>query len=302
MSNNFLFPILYICILGIGIDLAFYFFRRKKYENGSSLFFGIHSFLKRVATWLAALSTAGRSNAKNATDESIPATVQLSKVVSAGGKGKSIHVEISADLPEGTTLQFNLKIVDAKGKITTRKGSLAHEAGPASKSVKSRVVKGKAPSKPSNKKNNSKQVVITNPQRNGMPTILGRVFQSKNTGGILLAAAIAVYAIVISFGIDRFPIYFFTDEAIHMNMASDFLRDHFQNYDHEFLPTFFIAEGWVNGTSVYVQVIPYLLFGKSIIATRLVSASITLLGRLPWACFSSKYIKSNTIGRAFSFF
>ncbi|MBL8080325.1 MAG: hypothetical protein JNM55_20310 [Anaerolineales bacterium] len=280
MSNNFLFPILYICILGIGIDLALYFFRRKKYESGSSLFFGMHSIFKRIAAWLAALPAEGRSNAKNAADESTPATVQLSKVVSAGGKGKPIHVEISADIPEGTTLQFNLKIVDAKGKTTTRKGSLAHEAEPASKSVKSRVLKGKAPSKPSNKKNGPRQVLMPSPQRNGVPAILGRIFQSQNAGWILLAAGIAVYAIVISFGIDRFPIYFFTDEAIHMNMAADFLRDHFQNYDHEFLPTFFIAEGWVNGTSVYVQVLPYLLFGKSIIATRLVSASITLFGAL----------------------
>jgi hypothetical protein len=46
------------------------------------------------------------------------------------------------------------------------------------------------------------------------------------------------------------------------------------------LPTYFTIEGWVNSTSVYVQVLPFMIFGKSVVATRLVSAFITLLGAL----------------------
>ena len=98
--------------------------------------------------------------------------------------------------------------------------------------------------------------------------------------GQLLIAAVIVYALIIAIGIDRYPIYFFTDEAVHMNLASDFIRDGFRNYDGEFLPTFFLLEGWVNGVSVYVQLLPYLIFGKSVIVTRLVSAFISLLGAL----------------------
>src|SRR5256885_9724269 len=63
-----------------------------------------------------------------------------------------------------------------------------------------------------------------------------------------------------------------------MNFVADFINSGFKNYYSEFLPTFFSKEGWVNGTSVYVQLIPYLLFGKSVVVTRLVSAFITLLG------------------------
>jgi hypothetical protein len=86
--------------------------------------------------------------------------------------------------------------------------------------------------------------------------------------------------LVVSIGIDRYPIYFFTDEAIHMNLASNFLRDDFKNYYGEFMPTFFSTEGWVNGTSVYLQVLPFMLFGKSVVVTRLVSAFVSLLGAL----------------------
>jgi len=104
--------------------------------------------------------------------------------------------------------------------------------------------------------------------------------KSRGLQGQLLIAAVIVYALIISIGIDSYPIYFFTDEAIHMNLASDFIRDGFRNYDGEFLPTFFTLEGWVNGVSVYVQLLPYLIFGKSVIVTRLVSAFISLLGAL----------------------
>src|SRR6185369_4057705 len=72
-------------------------------------------------------------------------------------------------------------------------------------------------------------------------------FKTENAGNILFAAALAVYALIVSTGLDRYPIYFFSDEAIHMNMAADFLRGGYQNYDHELLPTFFRQEGWVNG-------------------------------------------------------
>ena len=97
-------------------------------------------------------------------------------------------------------------------------------------------------------------------------------------GTVLFIASLIVYALVVSIGIDRFPIYFFSDEAIHMNLAANFLRDGFKNYFGEFLPTFFTTEGWVNGTSVYVQVLPFILFGKSVIVTRMVSAFISLMG------------------------
>src|SRR4051812_7461774 len=114
----------------------------------------------------------------------------------------------------------------------------------------------------------------------------------RNLNFTLFWGAIICYAIIISFAIDKWPIYFFTDEAIHMNMIADFMRNGFQNYSGEFLPTFFIKEGWVNGTSVYLQLLPYLIFGKSLIATRLVSAFITLIGAIAIGLLLKKVFKT----------
>lgn len=116
----------------------------------------------------------------------------------------------------------------------------------------------------------------------GWLVLVGRKLftSSRLRGNAPLLLSAIVYALVIGIGIDRYPIYFFTDEAVHMNLAADFIRDGFTNYYHEFMPTFFTFGGWMNGTSVYLQVIPFLLFGKSILVTRLVSAFVTLLGAL----------------------
>lgn len=177
----------------------------------------------------------------------------------AGKVGSSVKVDISADMPEGTSLQIDLQV--DHGMVSLKAATTSSNSQP----------------------------IVTNLTTSDLfqerlrqyfrhPDL--RFIQVENLDKILLIAAILVYAFVIGFHIDRYPIYFFTDEAAHMNFAANFIRDGFENYFGEFLPTFFINEGWVNGTSVYLQVIPFLLFGKSVVVTRLVSAFISLLGAL----------------------
>ena len=85
-----------------------------------------------------------------------------------------------------------------------------------------------------------------------------------NAGGVLLAAALAIYLLVRVIELDAFPIYFFTDEAVQTVRAAELVRDDFSSGD-EYLPTYFNNGGQYNlGVSVYLQVIPYLLFGKSV--------------------------------------
>lgn len=82
-------------------------------------------------------------------------------------------------------------------------------------------------------------------------------------------------------GLTEFPIYFFTDEAIQTNLASDLVRDNFQGRSGDFLPTYFENGNQFNlSFSVYIQLLPYLLFGKSVFVTRATSVLITLLGAL----------------------
>ena len=202
---------------------------------------------------------------------------------------KTIQASVSVDVPEEMVVHVTLKLVDKKGgKTTSVDGTLSHTT-PKNKPKKSQVsIKSVKNAKTTNKFNF--QNILNSFQK----IDLIQKIKNSNTGLILLLASILVYVLVISIGIERFPIYFFTDEAIHMNFISDFIRDGYRNYNREFLPTFFIASGWVNGTSVYVQWLPYLLFGKSIAATRLVSAFITLisaisLGLLLKQVFKIKY-------------
>jgi len=113
------------------------------------------------------------------------------------------------------------------------------------------------------------------------------VFNSSHAGIraawplILLAGVMLVYLAVRLIGVERFPIYFFTDEAIQTVTASDLIRDDFRNEFGEFLPAYFKNGGQYNlSLSVYLQVLPTLIFGKSVFVTRSVSVLISLLAVL----------------------
>ncbi len=97
----------------------------------------------------------------------------------------------------------------------------------------------------------------------------------------LFAAALAVYLAIRLIGLAHFPIYFFTDEAIQTVTAADLIHNQFRGPEGEFLPTFFKNGGQYNlSLSVYLQVLPTLLFGKSIFVTRAVPVLISLLAAL----------------------
>ncbi len=119
----------------------------------------------------------------------------------------------------------------------------------------------------------------------------------------LFAFAILVYLIMISTQLENFPIYFFTDEAVHMNQAAHFIENGFTNEQGEFLPTYFsLGPSFsINSVSVYVQVLPYLFFGKSEFITRMVSGLITLLGAIAVALAMKKVFKSRAYWAAILF-
>ncbi len=95
----------------------------------------------------------------------------------------------------------------------------------------------------------------------------------------LFILAIIVFALTRFIGLTRFPIYFFTDEAIQTVQAADFLQHNFQDANGESFPTYFQNGTYYNlSFSVYVQAIPYLLFGYTDFVTRAVSALIALSG------------------------
>ncbi len=81
--------------------------------------------------------------------------------------------------------------------------------------------------------------------------------------------------------LDRWPIYFFTDEAINAVRAAEFLSNGLREGHGVFLPTYFQNEQYLSlSISVYAQVIPTALFGFSVFVTRAVVVLITLSGTL----------------------
>jgi hypothetical protein len=89
--------------------------------------------------------------------------------------------------------------------------------------------------------------------------------------GLALIAFLATRLI----DLDRWPIYFFCDEAINTVDAADFIHDGFRDPEGHLFPTYFPNDQIRSlSVSVYVQVIPYLLFGNSVFATRATSVLI----------------------------
>jgi 4-amino-4-deoxy-L-arabinose transferase-like glycosyltransferase len=94
----------------------------------------------------------------------------------------------------------------------------------------------------------------------------------------LFGLALLVYLSTHLVGLTRFPIYFFTDEAIQTLAAENLIRDNFLDEFGTFLPTYFKNGPYYNlSVSVYLQVLPYLLFGKTVFVTRATSVLISML-------------------------
>ncbi len=97
----------------------------------------------------------------------------------------------------------------------------------------------------------------------------------------LFAVALLIYALTHLIALEDFPIYFFTDEAAQTVLAEDLVNNDFRDGDGTLLPTYFENNYLYNlSLSVYVQVIPYMLFGKSVFVTRATSALISILAAI----------------------
>jgi 4-amino-4-deoxy-L-arabinose transferase-like glycosyltransferase len=94
----------------------------------------------------------------------------------------------------------------------------------------------------------------------------------------LFGLGLFIYLVTRLVGLADFPIYFFTDEAIQTVAAADLIRNDLKDEEGTFLPTYFKNGPFYNlSASVYLQVLPYLLFGKSVYVTRAVSVLVSLL-------------------------
>ncbi|OGO10847.1 MAG: hypothetical protein A2Y93_07525 [Chloroflexi bacterium RBG_13_68_17] len=96
-----------------------------------------------------------------------------------------------------------------------------------------------------------------------------------------MALSLAVYLFVRLYHLASYPIYFFTDEAVQAVLAADLVQAGFRDFLGNYFPTFFQNVYEYNlSLSVYAQVLPFLLFGKSILVARGTAVLLTVPGAL----------------------
>ena len=92
---------------------------------------------------------------------------------------------------------------------------------------------------------------------------------------VFFALSLAVFLGTRLIGLERFPIYFFCDEAVQTVQAARLVNNGFRDEYGELLPTYFLNSQSRNlGIGVYVQVVPYILFGRSVFVTRATQVAV----------------------------
>ena len=108
--------------------------------------------------------------------------------------------------------------------------------------------------------------------------VMGEHLRDYDLATWLFIFALTVYLLTRLIGLTEFPLYFFTDEAIQTQSIADLLRDRYKDPSGVLLPTYFRNGEYYNlSLSVYLQWLPYILFGKSAVVTRATSVLISLL-------------------------
>jgi 4-amino-4-deoxy-L-arabinose transferase-like glycosyltransferase len=107
----------------------------------------------------------------------------------------------------------------------------------------------------------------------------GPALRVAQPGWILFGMSLAVYVFTRLWGIARFPIYFFTDEATFALFASELLSRGLRDGRGTLLPLYFEVAGnrWTPVLAVYAHLPAVALFGRSILAVRATSAIVTIL-------------------------
>jgi 4-amino-4-deoxy-L-arabinose transferase-like glycosyltransferase len=132
------------------------------------------------------------------------------------------------------------------------------------------------------------------PGRAGEPAAPGRHGEPVAGSGLLatvtrlewalLLFSVAVYAVTRLWALERYPVFFFTDEAVHPNLAARLLANGLRDHAGTFLPPYFQNDDrWNLSLSVYVHLVSVALLGKSIFVARATSAAVSLVGALATA-------------------
>ena len=97
---------------------------------------------------------------------------------------------------------------------------------------------------------------------------------------VLVTLSILLYLFTRFAGLNRFPVFFFSDEAMQTIYAEKLIDNHFLYPNDEQIPVYVPVEGdrWSPMISTYLQAISLSIFGKSVLQTRATSIFIGFLG------------------------
>jgi len=203
-----------------------------------------------------------RESRKSAGKRGAKGAVQKAALSVPGKSGRLAHVNISMDLPEGESIRLTLESVGG-GKVLPKSGKSAGAADAA-------------PAVPPAPRPAFIPAAWGPSIGNALASIAAEI---RTSGRSLFALALILYLATRLIGLVEWPIYFFTDEAVQTNFAAELVDRGFVWNETDIIPVFFENAGqYEMNLSVYVQLIPYLIFGKSVFITRAVSVLITLLG------------------------
>ena len=108
----------------------------------------------------------------------------------------------------------------------------------------------------------------------------------------LFLFCLAVYLLIQLTGLAAYPAHFSPDEAVSSVNAADLIRHDLRGDHEEPLPTFMKNDNQYSlGTTVYFALLPVLLFGKSVLEARLITALAALLGTLWFALFVRDFLR-----------
>src|SRR3972149_6718864 len=123
-------------------------------------------------------------------------------------------------------------------------------------------------------------IVTVGGLRTGFDALRSRL-KVYDLGMWLFILAVTIYLVTRLIGLTQFPMYFFTDEAIQSQSMIDLIKNGYRDSTGRWLPTYFRNGDYYNlSLSVYLQWLPFILFGKSAVAARAVSVFVTLIAAI----------------------
>jgi hypothetical protein len=101
---------------------------------------------------------------------------------------------------------------------------------------------------------------------------------------LVFLLALAIFLFTRLYQLEKFPIYFYSDEATPVLRAFDLLNNDLKDAEQQLLPTFFWNDRKFSlGTTVYFQALTLLFFPRSVFLARLVTVLFGVLGMLWFA-------------------